>query len=533
MNPILTNHSWLNEHRRPLIALGIFVVAFIFLLWLQADPTFADPDSFYHAKSALILRDEGVVEEFPWLQFTNLNEAYTNQHFLYHAFLIPFVTAFDPVVGVKIATILLAAGLILLSYLFLSSFRVRLAWLYPILLLVVTPFVFRISLAKAPSVSIMFLIAGIWLMMRGKHWWLFALSFAYVWAYGGFALILIAVGLWSGLGILKDVIEKRKHTSPDISGHSIFYRVIHNKHVRTIVATVSGVIAGVVINPYFPQNLSFIWSQLVKIGIVNYRDVIGVGNEWYSYKFIELISNTIFLTVIVLVAAVLFVIFIKNQRQRSWFFILLTIFFFVLTLKSKRYVEYYVPFGMLFGAFSLHDALTHVDLRKFLKDIVSWYFRQKIFATILLIYFLITLPVLAVRDIRTIKRDLGGGSNVQRFAASSEWLAQNTPQGAVVFHSSWDEFPILFYHNSHNYYIIGLDPTFMYEYDKELYKQMVDITTGVYVENVGTVLKEDFRSSYVFVEKNHTAMKTTIENISGAKLVYSDDEAWIYDITGS
>ena len=206
----------------------------------------------------------------------------------------------------------------------------------------------------------------------------------------------------------------------------------------------------------------------------------------------------------------------------------MALFFFLLTLKSKRYVEYYVPFGMLFGAVSISAGLRFQDVRLLLRDVVAWYLRHKIFASILIVYFVVTLPTIAVRDLERTKQDLAGGSNVNRFAQSSAWLAQNTPAGSIVFHSSWVEFPILFYHNSHNYYIVGLDPTFMYEYDKDLYQKMVDITTGAQVPDAERILREEFHASYVFVEKNHPGMRAIMEAMPSAYQTYQDGEATVY-----
>ena len=42
----------------------------------------------------------------------------------------------------------------------------------------------------------------------------------------------------------------------------------------------------------------------------------------------------------------------------------------------------------------------------------------------------------------------------------------------------WDDFPRLFFYNSHNTYLIGLDPTYMQLYNAGLYDSWVDITNG-------------------------------------------------------
>jgi hypothetical protein len=47
------------------------------------------------------------------------------------------------------------------------------------------------------------------------------------------------------------------------------------------------------------------------------------------------------------------------------------------------------------------------------------------------------------------------------YANASLWLEKNTPAGSRVFQTDWDDFPRLFFYNTHNTYLIGLDPTYL------------------------------------------------------------------------
>ena len=51
------------QHRTYLL---LFLISVSLFTYLQFDPTFADPDSFYHAKAADILSRQGAITEFPW-----------------------------------------------------------------------------------------------------------------------------------------------------------------------------------------------------------------------------------------------------------------------------------------------------------------------------------------------------------------------------------------------------------------------------------------------------------------------------------
>src|SRR3989338_11391151 len=85
-----------------LLSLIIFASALSLFSYLQFDQTFADPDSFYHAKMARLLAERGVITEFPWLSATNLKSSFIDHHFLYHLALAPFVKLWPPLIGLKI-----------------------------------------------------------------------------------------------------------------------------------------------------------------------------------------------------------------------------------------------------------------------------------------------------------------------------------------------------------------------------------------------------------------------------------------------
>ena len=50
------------------------------------------------------------------------------------------------------------------------------------------------------------------------------------------------------------------------------------------------------------------------------------------------------------------------------------------------------------------------------------------------------------------------------------------PAGSRIFQADWDDFPPLFFHNTHNTYTIGLDPTYIQLQDPDLYDLWVDLT---------------------------------------------------------
>jgi len=531
--------SFFHNHWSWLSFLLIFLISFIIFAYLQYSPTFADPDSFYHAKMAMMIRDNGIIKNFPWLQFTVLKDNYTDQHFLYHVLLIPFVSFLNPLIGAKIATIFFGSLLIVTFYWLLKTLKVRWAFVFSIILLFINPFTFRISLAKAPAISILISLIAVNLIFNYRYKLLFLLSFLYVWFYGGFIIVLIFTTLFILVNLVVNKwFKKINHHSflekiLSTLGRRFRFRTKKRMNLKLFFSCLLGLLAGIIINPYFYHNIIFYYHQLIKIGIVNYQHIIGVGGEWYPYGFIDLISNTVLVSILVVIAVVLFFINIKKQKKMSITLFIIYLLFFAFTLKSRRYVEYYVPYGVLFAAVSLNDSIRDFSLQKAFQLLKRIYLKNlgvKILITLLIIYLLVSIPTIIIRDLKTEKNDLNNGIPLNKFENASTWLKTHSFQGSIVIHSDWDDFPVLFYQNDYNYYIVGLDPTFMYEYNKDLYWKWVNLTTGKEVADLYNVVKSQFNASYLLIEKDHAGMDRLVSANLGFNLVYEDNEAKIYQV---
>lgn len=98
------------------------------------------------------------------------------------------------------------------------------------------------------------------------------------------------------------------------------------------------------------------------------------------------------------------------------------------------------------------------------------------------------------------------------------YLARHSRPGDVVFTDDWDIFPVFFYHNRHNHYIVGLDPKFTHQREPELWERYVKISRGEVPSSIrfaaardgarlATVgladIRERFRARYVVCDRDH------------------------------
>ncbi len=511
-------HEWIG-------ACVIFIIAITaFAIW-SSGPVFSDPDSFYHLKiTKIMMKRQQAIVEFPWLQFTTLKDAFVDHHFLYHVFLIPFILFLDEFIGMKVATVLLAASTLTVFYILLRSLHVKYATLFTLFLLFTSSFAFRMGLAKAPSVGFLFLVTAFLLLAHKKHRLLILLGFFYVWSYGGFILLLVVAGIYSIVTWLLAMLKDRKKLPSLRQLWSYF---------TPFFAACAGVVAGLLIHPAFPHHLKFYWQQVVQIGLINYQEVIGVGGEWYPTEIENLITSPIILSSLIIISIIVFIVKIKKQTAASITALIMTIIFFVFTLKSQRYIEYYIPWGYIFVALTLHaggalDQVKHA-ISSARKSIIGETFLQGITAAVL-VYFVFIIPGIMITEARKTHESLHRGISVYHFDQLGEWLRDHATKGDVVFHNDWDDFPMLFYNAARARYIVGLDPTFMYNYDRDLYWKWVNITIGKQEDQLLEIIQGDFNARFIIIDHEHTAMKKNIVADGRFKEAYTDDEVTVYRV---
>lgn len=516
--------AWLRRHNAR-AALLVFLAAFLFYLPLQLHPSFADPDSFYHAKTALLIRDHGFITRFPWLRFTILNDPFVDHHLGYHLLLIPFVTVFPPLFGMKVAALLFAAGAVATFFFLLRRLKVPAALLWTAVLATAQPFIFRVNIARAPALAEILLFLGLVALFEGRTLFLFLTTLVFVWSYNAWPVLfaaLFAVTLGEFL------------VAAGSTGRKAVVSVLRRR-VATFGIMSAAVAMGLVINPYFPENLAFSWLHIVGIGLRNYQDTIGVGAEWYPYAFLDLMKDAPLPFLALVFSGVLFAIGIRArdvrgvevERRFTHIFTALILAggFFILTLKSRRNVEFLIPSATFLAGVVSAFVLGSDSLRTA---------REALRRTPLLLAgaasFTVLLAVIGGQGITAASRDLIGGYPWSRYERAAGYLRVALPEGATVITSDWDDFPPLFYWNDRSTYVIGLDPTYMYLYDRDLYRAWVDLTQGRASGDLATLIRERFHASAVLIDKDHGAMRNLFEADHRFGRWYEDGEAIIYGI---
>ena len=499
-----------------LTAVGLGFLFTTFLLIVQfSTPSLVGNDGYYHIKIAFLMRTQGLKPFFEWLPLTVLNPVeFVDHHFLYHVLLIPF-TFGDLRIGAKLASAIYPSITFLIFWWLLRGQRLPFAALWAGAVLVISEaFIYRMSMPRAQSISLAVLLLALHWLLTGKHRRLLPLAFVYVWLYNAFPLLLVMAGVYTGARWLLD-------------GKLAW---------KPLVYTSLGIGLGLVINPYFPQNINFIYRHIApKLADPT---AIRVGNEWFPYETNQLFDNA-GVALLALLAGV-FALGLRGRRMdmRTGATLLLTFFFGALLFQSRRFIEYFPAFALLLAAFAWSPILARWlnqdgSSIQHLTQKTGWFDRlrnrpwprQSVLAGTAI---LLLAPALWF-NLQASRASVQRAKPYERYAAAAAWLESNSSAGARVFQTDWDDFPRLFYFNTHNVYTIGLDPTYMQLFDPDLYDLWSDITKGR-VETPSKAIQGQFGAQYVFTDLKHDNFIQDAREDPHLVEVFQDEYALIFQV---
>ena len=469
------------------LALAFAVIATVFF-WLQFSTPgvcCGDFDGYYHIKwSALLwdgLRHGSFPPTFTWLPLTTLSPSrYADQHFLFHVLLIPFTWMGDLVTGAKIAAAFFGTLALFSVYWLILRYRIA----YPLLWLLALLgcswlFYARLSMTKAESVSLVFIVVGIFLLLERKYVWLAPLAFLYVWAYNLFVLLGVLAAIWVAVVWWS---ERRLQWRP-------------------LLWTALGMLAGFLINPYFPRNLKlFIEHVIAKSSQVSMPT--GGGFEWYSlsaWGFLKSSPVACAATVVGFIALGYALSSARNDRtrlQRPLLLFLFSTFLLLITIRSVRFMEYWPPFAVLFAAFALQAANMKPAYGSGGSENSALEVqgsepkgRTGRWRTADMVPLAMLLAAVAVYNLHVAQTTMKLVTpDPDHYAVGVEWLRNHAPAGTLIYNVNWADFPKLFFYDETHSYVSGLDPLYLQDAHPELAELNLRLSRRK-EENPGTAIR--------------------------------------------
>lgn len=494
--------------------LGILALFLAIMAYIQyVTPAIVGNDGYYHIRMAELIRQQGLKPPFIWMPLTILNaKDFYDHHMLYHVILALFIPGDprEPVADASLFTAAKWASIVIPVLAFVAIWYmlrrqgVRWAWLWALGLFAVSDaFIYRMSMVRAQALSLLILVVGLHWLLKRRYRLLLPLGFLYVWSYNAFPLLaVIAVVVFVATWITEKKFEW-----------------------EALIWPIAGIILGLILNPYFPKDLKFIFEHLLpKFG----ANPSGLGIEWEPYNTWILFQNSTLM--FFLIPLGIFALGWQNRPiDRSQLVGLLLICVFgVMLIKSRRFIEYAPAFVLIFTALACRPMIQRFIT--LLPTVNQWPVLKSVAAGLALAVLLVALAVIFYRAIDQARTQVDTSQPASYMADGVHWLKEHAPPGAMIFQTDWDDFTQLFFYDTDQIYLVGLDPTYLQLADPGLYNLWVAITRGQ-VQNPSKQIAADFgHPLYVFSDTQHTAFMNLAADDPGLKEVYHDNEVVIYEV---
>jgi hypothetical protein len=473
---------------------GALLLILAVMAWIQfGGPAILDNDGYYHIRWASMLRENWPhLPAFKNLPLTTLNEHdYVDHHYLFHVFLIPF-TFGDLRIGAKLAAIVFSSVGIASLFALLVAYRVRYRWLWLAPLVAGSEhFLYRMSMTRAPALSLAFLGLGTYLIFNRKHIWLGILSFVFVWSYSLFPLIF-------GFAIVYSICVYLSQRRFDFWG---------------AIASLVGIVAGLVVNPYFPKNLALLREHLLMKYSSTYPVTVGV--EWDPYDAWAMVGISAVAFIVFLVGLVAFEYRRRVDDLKPLFFLIVSVLLLIMTFKARRFIEYWPPFALLFAAFTVSPRLERVRFAWLTRT------RDRVIAAIAAAVVTAAAILWMGWCVWLAREDVKSESDPYTYRGASQWIARNVPAGSMIYNTNWDAFPALFYYNPNYAYVSGLDPTYLFNRDRQLWEVYESINDSE-EENGAQVIKERFGADYAVTGNGDSDFLTNAKSDENFEVVFED-----------
>jgi len=476
---------------RLLLSAGIIGAAAM-LVVQSGTPWLVGNDSYYHLRMASMLPETGFPSHFPWLHWTIFRDDFVSHHHGFHALLAaPALVSDwltdDLILGGKAASVI---GLGITAALFAAVLR-QLGVPHPLLwtlLLTWAPWHFwmRLAYVRAPIAALPLLLGALWLILRNRPFLLGLMGFVFAQVYAGVVLFpLVPFAMLLGRAVAREPLGRG---------------LVH------LGAAAFGVGAGLIVNPYFPQNLRFLWVQLFETGLGSPAEV---GSEWKPYDAWFLLKIALPILAVWVVSLIARLRCASRTDGVGFGLLILNLAFLALTIHARRFIEYWPVFLLLNAA----EWRRHVAA-----EATGAAVRAGRAASSRAIHTA-ALALLAAPGIATIlmtRAAVGTTYDPGRLRPAMAYLERNSPAGAIVFTDDWDLFPYCFYFNRHNRYVVGLDPVFTMTKYPQLWERYRLITRGQAPSPIHATddsrppdvarledIRDAFEAGYVLVAADH------------------------------
>jgi hypothetical protein len=518
------------------VCFAIVAVALAAYLHLSL-PNTPDRDGLYHYRHASLYWEHGpLTHGLPWSSYSVLSSIGADIWYGFHLLLAPFTLGRDPVRGVKLAGVFDLAALLVLVYAAMRFARMRLAFLWPLVVIGFSPYLlYRFVMTRPHVISTGFAALLLACAVDGSLWGIGLVSFAITFVHLGFFWVI-----------------------PLIVGVVIFTKRVTEGKLdwREIAAAIAGGMVGWALRPDPIGAAKMVYIQIVELAILKQQGVpLLFGADLVSgmqslqqyggnflWHFLPALALWAMAAIILVAAATSQAELTPRARTLLWSSFALSAVTVVIMMRfSLRAIDLISVFTvMLAAAVHTHILGPGIAGRSGFSTPASLRAVTAI-GGVLIAFMLFRGGYEHARVMPKL------GYSPTRFKLAAEWLADNSEPGDIAFNAHWDLFPDLFFWNTKDRYVGGQDPIFQYAYSPSLYWKAHHLYTGQFSsytcgepvcgpsngEDTFTVLQRDFNAKFLVMEqKRQPALFQYAVNDPRFQFVFDDGEVAVFRLGG-
>lgn len=431
---LLRCRTWLPPH---LMTVGGIAAIFYLLMEWSFTPL-AEFDAYYHMGITEIYREHGLIRQFPWMSVSILRDHFHDPQLLLHLLTLPLLwLGTGPVIAGKLVAAGTATTFVMSYHWFLVRQQVRFPVIWSLVLLIASPYLIaRLTFIKTTALFLAMLLGLLHALFEGRRRQLFLVSWLMVLTYQGFPLALLVTVLYLGIRVMLG--EERFQSS-------------------LVSPVIFGILLGLVVNPFFPNNLRFLHFELVQQILLKPKE-LALGAEWEPISSSRFFGSTVVPILFLFGSEVFATVARARSDARLVLLRSLAVLLLLGALLSARLIDYFVPVAMIASAMTVSRGLDALQDQRLGFRVAAG------------ISLFLCLPVAAinVKEALRITSSISQELAVEDYQKAAAWLEQHSQEGEVVV-SEWDDFPMLFFFNRKNHYLWGLNAAYGYGFDPRIY----------------------------------------------------------------
>jgi hypothetical protein len=423
---------------------AVFLISLLYLYALIMPQTqLYTHDGYYHHAISKLIWQHPFWVDIEWLPLTILGKEGPDHHWFWHLMIAPFALFEDDYVGLKAAIIVTGAAMPAVVCLTARYLSIPYASVFGFLaVLGSTPTLARFLMLRTQNLAVLLIVLSIFAIIRKKRILLGVVSFCFIQSYHGAVILFPILAL-------------------ALAVNDWFSREIDEK---CIISVFAGFCLGLVLNPWFPDNISYLFFHTI-FKVENQLN-LPVGKEWEAPALALLLRISIPVLSVVSFFLAVWAVQIKRKKAKlnsdTLIFIAMTAMFLVMFKFAMRFTEYFVPVAAVCCGMLYRDIARSLDVKKKLYGI-------------LLLAPVVGFCVFGEAEARThyLSNSHRGPNAYGRIA---RYLDSHAKRHDMVYSNYWGVFPLIIWHTAKVDHVIGLDPNYLAYSDPDLFIEWVRIS---------------------------------------------------------